>query len=185
MDRLSQVQALDSKIYLPADILTKVDRMSMAVSLEVRAPLLDHVFAEWTAQLSPRWKARNGESKYILKRLAERVGVPGEVIYRRKQGFSMPLVHWFRKSGPSMLDILLEPRSLQRGYFNAKEIRARLDEHKSGRRDRAWELWHLLIFELWHRNFLESAEAVVRPNATPASLARGIRRASVADHMVA
>ncbi len=160
-DPLSKVQYLDVKTYLPADILTKVDRMSMACSLEVRAPFLDHVFAEWAAQLSPRWKMRGGELKYILKRLAERLGVPRQVLYRRKQGFSMPLVHWFRQDpSPALLEVLLEPKTIQRGYFNAKELRRRLFEHRQGLRDRSWEIWHLLIFELWHRNFLEPATQV-------------------------
>ena len=157
-DPLSEVQYLDSKTYLSGDILTKVDRMSMATSLEVRAPFLDHTFAEWTARLSPRWKMRFGEQKYILKKLAERLGVPKAALYRRKQGFSMPLVHWFRQEpSPALLDILHEPKTIQRGYFSSEGVRRRLWEHRKGLRDRSWEIWHLLIFELWHRNFLEPA----------------------------
>jgi asparagine synthase (glutamine-hydrolysing) len=157
-DPLSEVQYLDAKTYLSGDILTKVDRMSMATSLEVRAPFLDHTFAEWAARLSPRWKMRMGEPKYILKKLAERLGVPREVLYRRKQGFSMPLVHWFRQSpSPALLEILHEPKTIQRGYFDPEGLRRRLAEHRNGLRDRSWEIWHLLIFELWHRNFLEPA----------------------------
>lgn len=160
-DPLSEVQYLDAKTYLAGDILTKVDRMSMATSLEVRAPFLDHTFAEWAARLSPRWKMKGGEPKYILKRLAERLGVPREVLYRRKQGFSMPLVHWFRQDpSPGLLEILEEPRTIQRGYFNADGLRRRLAEHRSGWRDRSWEIWQLLIFELWHRNFLEPATRI-------------------------
>jgi asparagine synthase (glutamine-hydrolysing) len=157
-DPLSELLYLDAKTYLPGDILTKVDRMSMATSLEVRAPLLDHRFVEWAARLSPRWKIRQGESKYILKRLAERLGVPRQALYRRKQGFSMPLVHWFRTHPmPALLEMLLEPRTIQRGYFMRTELERRIQEHRRGIRDRSWELWHLLIFELWHRNFLERA----------------------------
>lgn len=163
-DVLSEMLYLDTKTYLPGDILTKVDRMSMANSLEVRAPLLDHHFAEWVAKMSPRWKLRCGERKYILKKLAERLGVPREVIYRRKQGFSMPLVHWFRQQPmPAILDILLEPKTIQRGYFNERGVRQRLLEHRNGIRDRSDELWHLLIFELWHRNFLESVTQANSP----------------------
>jgi len=178
-DPLSKVQYLDAKTYLPADILTKVDRMSMACSLEVRAPLLDHVFAEWVAQLSPRWKTRRGESKYILKRLAERLGVPKPVLYRRKQGFSMPLVHWFRQEpSPALLEILLEPKTIHRGYFSGKELRRRIFEHRQGLRDRSWEIWHLLIFELWHRNFLEPATQVQSTTAywcRPANESEGVQ----------
>src|SRR2546427_2294800 len=156
-DPLSEVQYLDAKTYLSGDILTKVDRMSMANSLEVRAPFLDHPLAEWAARLSPHWKVRFGELKYILKRLAERLGVPREVLYRPKQGFSMPLLHWFRQDpSPALLDILLEPRTIQRGYFDKNGVRRRVLEHRKGIRDRSWELWHLLIFELWHRNFMET-----------------------------
>ena len=136
-DPLSEAQYLDTKTYLPGDILTKVDRMSMATSLEVRAPLLDHCLAEWVAALSPKWKRRFGQSKYMLKKLAERLGVPREVLYRPKQGFSMPLVHWFRQDhSPALLDILVEPKTTQRGYFNEQEVRRRIQEHRKGIRDR-------------------------------------------------
>jgi asparagine synthase (glutamine-hydrolysing) len=156
-DPLSEVLYLDAKTYLAGDILTKVDRMSMATSLEVRAPLLDHEFAEWAAALSPNWKSRFGESKYILKKLGERIGVPRQVLYRTKKGFSLPLVHWFRQeSGAGLLDLLLEPTTIQRGYFREDSLRRRVLEHRRGIRDRSWELWHLLVFELWHRNFLKS-----------------------------
>jgi asparagine synthase (glutamine-hydrolysing) len=164
-DPLSELLYLDTKTYLAGDILTKVDRMSMATSLEVRAPLLDHCFAEWAARLSPRWKLRFGESKYILKKLGERLGVPREVLYRKKQGFSMPLVHWFRqKPMPALLDILLEPKTIQRGYFNERGVRRLLHEHRNGTRDSSYELWHLLVFELWHRNFLEPAKQARVPD---------------------
>jgi asparagine synthase (glutamine-hydrolysing) len=160
-DPLSEMLFIDAMTYLPGDILTKVDRMSMANSLELRAPLLDHCFAEWAVRLSPRWKIRFGEPKYILKKLAAKLGVPQSALYRRKQGFSMPLVHWFRQQPqPALLDILLEPRTLQRGYFNGAAVERRLTEHRRGIRDRSWEIWHLLIFELWHRNFLEPASRV-------------------------
>ena len=88
-DDLSRMQYLDTKTYLPADVLTKVDCKSMATSLEVRCPLLDHEFVEWSASLAPHWKLRMGHSKYALKRLAERLGVPSRSIHRPKQGFGM------------------------------------------------------------------------------------------------
>ncbi len=156
-DLLSRLQYLDAKTYLTADILCKVDRMSMATSLEVRCPILDHTFVEWVTSLAPHWKLRFGQRKYALKKVAERLGVPRQVLYRPKQGFAIPLVHWLRqelKSG--LLQILLEPRTLQRGYFNPKAVRNLVDDHLSGRRDRSGQIWALLIFELWHRNFLEA-----------------------------
>jgi asparagine synthase (glutamine-hydrolysing) len=157
-DRISRLLYLDTKTYLTADVLLKVDRMSMLNSLEVRCPLLDHEFVEWTAQLGSRWKLHFGESKYLLRRLAERLGVPATAIHRPKQGFAMPLTHWWRdqlKDG--MLGILLEPRTLARGYFDPKAVRQLVEEHLSGRRSRPSDIWLLLMFELWHRNFLAAA----------------------------
>jgi asparagine synthase (glutamine-hydrolysing) len=128
----------------------------MATSLEVRVPFLDHVFVEWVTSLPAHWKLRGGMQKYILKKLAERVGVPREVLYRRKQGFSMPLVHWMRIGmTQDLVRLLLEPRTLQRGYFNPSAIRELVNDHFRGRRDNSGEIWLLLTFELWHRNFLE------------------------------
>ena len=134
MDTLSRLLYLDSKTYLPGDILTKVDRMSMLNSLEVRSPLLDHTLFEWVAQLPSDLKMRRGNQKYIFKKLAERVGVPAQVLHRRKQGFAMPLVRWWRRElAGEMLGILTEPRTLQRGYFNATAVRNLISEHTSGR----------------------------------------------------
>jgi asparagine synthase (glutamine-hydrolysing) len=155
-DPVSQMLYVDTKTYMVADILTKVDRMSMLTSLEVRVPLLDHKFVEWVTGLPPEWKLRGPKQKYILRKLAERVGVPREVLYRKKQGFSLPLVHWLRNELKDLvLSVLLEPRTLQRGYFDARGVRQILEEHFSGRRIHSGRIWRLLIFELWHRNFLE------------------------------
>jgi asparagine synthase (glutamine-hydrolysing) len=148
---------MDTKTYLPADILTKVDRMSMLTSLEVRVPILDHLFVEWVTGLPAVFKIRDGQQKYILRKLAERVGVPREVLYRRKQGFALPLVHWMRHELKELiLTVLLEPRTLQRGYFNPRALQKLLDEHFRGLRDHSHRIWRLLMLELWHRNFLES-----------------------------
>src|SRR5580704_7370970 len=156
-DPLSRVLYLDTKTYLPGDILTKVDRMSMLTSLEARVPMLDHVFLEWVTGLGAEWKTRNGSPKYILRKLAEKLGVPKEVLYRRKQGFALPLVHWMRHELKDLiLGVLLEPRTLQRGYFNSASLSRLLDEHFQGRRDHSPRIWRVLMFELWHRNFLES-----------------------------
>lgn len=166
-DPLSRLLYLDMKTYLPGDILTKVDRMSMLTSLEARVPILDHVFLEWVTGLSISWKWRGKTQKYILKKLAEKVGVPREVIYRRKQGFALPLVHWIRKDlREEFMRILLEPRTIQRGYFDSESIRLLLDEHLRGRRNHTGRLWRLLVFELWLRNYLEPI--VRRDSYTPA-----------------
>jgi asparagine synthase (glutamine-hydrolysing) len=160
-DPLSRLLYLDSKTYLPGDILTKVDRMSMLTSLEVRVPILDHVFLEWATSLTPEWKMRGGKQKYILKKLAQRVGVPREVLDRPKQGFALPLVHWTRHDLKDMImSVLLQPRTLQRGYFKPEAVRQLLDEHFRQRRNHSGRIWRLLAFELWHRNYLE---AIPRP----------------------
>jgi len=156
-DQLSRLLYLDTKTYLTADILAKVDRMSMANSLEVRCPILDHEFVGWVASLPMRYKFRNGTRKFMFKKLAERLGIPSQLLHRKKRGFSMPLVHWMRKElKDGLLPILLEPRTLQRGYFEPQAIRTIMDEHFRGQRDRSGVLWMLLVFELWHRNFLEA-----------------------------
>jgi len=179
-DPLSRLLYLDSKTYLPADILTKVDRMSMANSLEVRCPFLDHEFVEWVAGLPPKYKFRGGVRKYILKKLATRLGIPPELLTRRKQGFSLPLVHWMRNGLRDQLQVLLEPRTLQRGYFKPAAVRGVMDEHINGGRDHSGVLWLLLVFELWHRNFLES-NSYAGPSVIPEpreALAAGRQRYS-------
>lgn len=155
---LSQMLYLDTKTYLPADILTKVDRMSMATSLEARVPLLDHPFVEWAVGLPENLKLRGKEPKYILRKLARRIGIPAEVIDRPKRGFAMPLVHWIRNElKRDFAQLLLEPRTMERGYFDRKGLSTLLEEHFRGRRNHANKLWRLLAFELWHRNFLEAS----------------------------
>jgi len=158
---LGRVLYLDTKTYLAGDILTKVDRMSMAASLETRVPMLDHLFLERVTALASRWKMERRGQKYILNRLAQRVGVPIEVLRRPKQGFALPLVHWIRTDLKDLvLSLLLDSRSLQRGYFNAPGIRHLLDEFFAGRTDDYLEIWRLMMFELWQRNFLEPLAAI-------------------------
>jgi asparagine synthase (glutamine-hydrolysing) len=155
-DQLSRLLYLDTKTYLTADILTKVDRMSMATSLEVRVPMLDHQFVEWATSLPVQWKFRSGTRKYILKKLAERLKIPSELLHRRKQGFQLPLVDWMRdRSKAQFWGVLLEPRTLQRGYFKPAAVRSLIDEHVRGRRNRSGMLWRMLVLELWHRNYME------------------------------
>jgi len=175
-DPVSQMLYVDTKTYLVEDILTKVDRMSMLTSLEVRVPILDHLFVEWVTQLGPEWKMRGGNQKYIFRKLAERVGVPKEVLYRPKQGFALPLVHWMRNEMKDLiLTVLLEPRTLQRGYFDPAGVRRLLDDHFSGRRNSSGHIWRLLIFELWHRNFLETfaSRGADLDSCTPAATVGG------------
>jgi asparagine synthase (glutamine-hydrolysing) len=154
-DLISRMQYADAKTYLTADVLTKVDRMSMAASLEVRSPLLDHVFCEFAAALPLSMKLCHGARKYLLCKLAERLQVPPSVLYRPKQGFSLPLVHWMRSELKSEItSLLLEPGTLQRGYFAQRAIERTLREHHRGQRDHSAIIWQLLAFELWNRNYL-------------------------------
>jgi asparagine synthase (glutamine-hydrolysing) len=176
-DPLSQLLYLDTKTYLVSDILTKVDRMSMATSLEVRVPLLDHELVEWVTSLPPRWKMRGKQQKYILRKLAERLGVPGEVLHRPKQGFALPLVHWMRNELKDLIEgVLLDPKTLQRGYFNPKAVQQILDEHFRGRRNQSSAIWRLLMLELWHRNFLERFRGAppLLESSEAASVSRGL-----------
>ncbi|MGA9543863.1 MAG: asparagine synthase (glutamine-hydrolyzing) [Candidatus Sulfotelmatobacter sp.] len=155
-DPLSRILYLDTKTYLPGDILTKVDRMSMAASLEARVPMLDHVFLEWATSLAPQWKIGKRGQKYILTKLAERVGVPREALHRPKQGFALPLLHWMRHELKELvLSVLLDPSTLQRGYFNEQGVRHLLEEFFHGRTDDYLQIWRLMMFELWQRNFLQ------------------------------
>lgn len=160
---LDRLLYLDTKTYLVGDILTKVDRMSMATSLEVRVPILDHVFVEWVTGLPIEWKLRGNEQKYILRKLAERIGVPREALYRKKQGFAMPLVHWMKHELKDLImSALLDSRTLQRGYFRPAAVRQLFDEHFRGYRDHSGPIWRLLMLELWHRSFLDKAPDFAR-----------------------
>ncbi len=152
-DPLSRIQYVDIKTYLVDDILTKVDRASMAHSLEVRVPLLDHHFLETAAAIPAALKLHGGEGKYIFKR-ALRGLVPDEVLTRRKMGFSVPLARWFRGE----LRAPFEERVLARDayvatLFDPAPIRRWWGEHQSGVRDHAYPLWSLLALEHWGRRF--------------------------------
>ena len=153
----SQMMHFDIETYLPEDILTKVDRMSMAHSIESRVPLLDHNVVAFAASLPHHMKIRHGERKRVLKQAAASI-LPAEVLTRRKQGFGVPVGEWFR--GPLkdfMTDALQSARARQRGYFKPRFIDRLVAEHLSGRRDHASRLWPLLMLELWHRRYLDGS----------------------------
>jgi asparagine synthase (glutamine-hydrolysing) len=163
--RIDHLLYLDSKTYLPGDIMTKVDRMSMAHSLEAREPLLDHKLIEFAAQIPASLKLRGAETKSILKR-AVRGLIPDEIIDRKKQGFGVPIQEWFKKDLREMLmDTLTGTRAQQRGYFNHGAVEAILDEHMRGRRDNSRHLWGLLTLELWHRQFIDRQPEAVYAGA--------------------
>ena len=153
-DPLSQIQYLDLKTYLVGDIHTKVDRASMANSLEVRAPFLDMDLIEWVSGLSPDLKLRGQKSKYILKKAMEPY-LPNDVLYRNKMGFSVPLASWFR--GPlreRVRDAVLGDRLRETGMFNTKYLETLVNQHQSGQRDFSASLWSLLMFEAFLKNVL-------------------------------
>ncbi len=161
-DWLSSIQYRDLKSYLPLDILTKVDRMSMANSIEARVPLLDHKVVEFAATVPPDLRLRNGTTKYLFKQ-AMRGILPANLIDRRKQGFAIPLGRWFRGRLDSYVrDLLLCPRALQRGIFNPQYIEQLLQMHKNGRK-LDLQLWTLISFELWCRTFIDERARHVPP----------------------
>ncbi|MEW6620696.1 MAG: asparagine synthase (glutamine-hydrolyzing), partial [bacterium] len=157
-DTLSRAQYIDAKTYLSDDILVKVDRMSMAVSLEVRAPLLDHKLIEFVATIPPELRLKKGVSKYILKKSMEEL-VPLEILERGKKGFSVPLNLWLKKDLKNMVEeTLLVPKALQRGYFKPEYIQWMWREYQKGTKNLATQFWCLLMFELWHRAYIEGEQ---------------------------
>jgi len=146
---VSQAMHFEATAQLAGDILVKVDRMSMANSLEVRCPLLDHPLAEMANRIPNRWKMENGKGKQILlKALGDRL--PKELLTRPKAGFGVPLAAWFRGPLRSMLrDALTSASFLSRGFTSAGRVNAMIQEHESGRRDNSYFLWLLLMLELW------------------------------------
>jgi len=148
---LSLVQYLDLKTYLAGDILTKVDRASMAHALEVRVPLLDHPLVEWISGLPPSWKLRGREGKYLFKQ-ALRPYLPDAILYRPKMGFAVPLASWFR--GPLRLRVqetVLGPLLAESGLFNLDFLQRLVEQHQTGQRDNSAALWTLLMFEAFLR----------------------------------
>ena len=143
---LSLVQYLDLKTYLVGDILTKVDRASMAHSLEVRVPLLDHHLVDWISGLPPEMKLRGSEGKYLFKKALEPL-LPQDILYRKKMGFAVPLASWFR--GPlrdKVRNSLLSEEMLGSGLFNERYLHTLVDHHQSGIRDYSASIWTLLMF---------------------------------------
>jgi len=170
-DALDPLLYLDSKTYLPGDILTKVDRMSMAASLEVRVPLLDHKLIEFVCTRIPAsMKMKGLETKHIFKR-AVRDLVPHEILNRSKQGFGVPIEQWINDQlRDRVRGTLTEPRTQQRGYIEPRYVNLLLDEHQRGRRNHATELWALFMLELWHRTFVDLSGGNELPERESANL---------------
>ncbi|MFN2453436.1 MAG: asparagine synthase (glutamine-hydrolyzing) [Pyrinomonadaceae bacterium] len=157
---VERMQALDTQLYLAGDILPKVDRASMAVSLEVRAPFLDHRVAEYVAALPLNYKLRGRTSKYILKR-ATRGLVPAFVGRRGKKGFGVPVAEWLKKTLRPLARDLLAPARLRRhGLFDPHYVARLQSEHERGQANHRKLLWTLLMFELWHESFIETPRRI-------------------------
>ena len=166
-DPLALIQYLDLKTYLVGDINTKVDRASMAHSLEVREPLMDHELVEWMATLPSALKLRSQEGKFLLKKAME-PSLPYDVLYRPKMGFAVPLARWFR--GPlkeRIRQAVLGPRLAETGWFDQAYLRQVVDAHQSGTADHSAPLWTVLMFDAFLRNVLDSTTdpAETRANA--------------------
>ncbi|MDN5849897.1 MAG: amidotransferase 1, exosortase A system-associated [Nitrococcus sp.] len=156
---LSRIQYLDFKTYLPGDILTKVDRASMAHALEVRVPILDHELVEWAASLSPELKIRRGEGKYLFKKALQPL-LSNNILYRAKMGFAVPLAAWFR--GPlreRARAALLGEALADTGWFNRRFLEHVIAEHTAGRRDYSALIWALMMFEQSYRGVGQTTAA--------------------------
>jgi asparagine synthase (glutamine-hydrolysing) len=167
-----QMMHFDFETYLPEDILTKVDRMSMAHSIESRVPLLDNNVVDFAATLPATLKIKNGRKKHILKEAAASL-LPAHILNRRKQGFAVPVGGWFRGDLREFFsDVLLSRPARERGYFNRHFIDRLIREHLTGRRDHTLRLWALVVFELWHRQYLDPVvSAYTTSSARPVSAA--------------
>ncbi|CCQ72973.1 XrtA/PEP-CTERM system amidotransferase [Magnetospira sp. QH-2] len=155
---LSKVQYADMKTWLPGDILPKVDRTSMAVSLEVRVPVLDHKFVEWSCGLPPDMKLNGREGKYIFKKALE-PHLPDDILYRKKMGFSVPLAAWFR--GPlkdRVRDVVTGDLLGDCGLFDQKYLKTLVDQHQAGLRDHSAPLWTIVMFESFLRKTREAGK---------------------------
>ena len=155
LDPVSRRQYADIKGYLPGDILTKVDRASMLVSLETRAPLLDHKLAEFAATLPVGLKVRERTRKNVLKTIAGRY-LPTELIHRPKMGFAIPLDRWINNEWRELShDLVIGSRAMERANFNPRYLKWIMAEHRSGRRNHSKSIWALMVLEIWYRAFID------------------------------
>ena len=156
-DEVNRLLDVDVETYLPGDLLVKMDIASMAHSLEVRSPLLDHVFMERMAGLPGAWKLQGRTTKKLLKD-AVRPWIPSHILDRPKWGFGVPIADWFRGELRDLpRDVLLDETAVRRGFFRRERVSALIDEHVSGSRDHAYKLWALIQLELWLRTFVDTA----------------------------
>jgi asparagine synthase (glutamine-hydrolysing) len=155
-DFVDATLGVDAGLYLPDDLLVKVDIASMAHSLEARSPFLDHEFMEFAATIPSELKVRGRTKKYILKQALQGI-LPEQILHRPKMGFGVPIDHWLRHELRDLAyETLLGSRCLARGYFHREVLQRLLDEHTRGRAHWQYLLWTLLMLELWHRTYIDS-----------------------------
>jgi asparagine synthase (glutamine-hydrolysing) len=153
---IRRYSVLDTVTYLPGDLLPKVDRMSMAHALEVRSPLLDYRVHEFAAHLPNRLRWHRAEGKVLLKRLAASRGLPTDLVHRRKQGFGIPIGHWFRDGLRGWISDLLAPDTIRaRGLIRPEAASTLLADHQAGLSDNTVRLWNLAALELWFRAHID------------------------------
>jgi asparagine synthase (glutamine-hydrolysing) len=181
-DAINRSLFVDLKSYLCDNCLVKVDRMSMAVSLEARVPFLDTEMVELAFRIPGRFKLRNGQTKVLLKKVAAR-RVPHDCVYRRKEGFSIPMKNWLNTRFKALMDRLLDDRRIQQGgIFQSQSVNRLKSEHIQGVANHSHILWSLVVFEAWRERWLESTQEIIslptgrnpRPRQ-PAGNAHGIR----------
>ena len=149
LDGVERMMLADTAAVLPDQMLVKVDRASMASSLEVRVPLLDHRLLEWAWRQPTSVKTDGRTGKLVLRRLADRM-LPAEIVDRPKMGFDPPLGRWLRNElRPWAADLLASPRCVEEGWISAQAVRSTFDEHLSGRRNWDYRLWGVLMLEAW------------------------------------
>jgi asparagine synthase (glutamine-hydrolysing) len=158
---------VDAGLYLPDDLLVKVDIASMAHSLEARSPFLDHELMEFAATIPFELKVRGRVKKYILKRALAGL-LPERILHRPKMGFGVPIDHWLRHELRDIAyETLLGSRAASRGYFQVRTVRRMLDEHAQGKAGWHYLLWNLLMLELWHRTYIDGDGELARRRARP------------------
>ncbi len=154
-DPLSKMLYLDTKVWLPDDLLVKADKMSMATSVELRVPFLDYKMVEFAASVPSKYKVSGWTTKYLLKKSVEDL-LPRQIIHRRKRGFPVPIGAWFKGDfGEKAREVLLGQKFLGRGYFKKESIEQMIRVHESGKDDFSKQLFSMIVFEVWHNVFLD------------------------------
>jgi asparagine synthase (glutamine-hydrolysing) len=177
-DPMDRALYVDARTYMIDDVLTKVDRMSMAVSLEAREPLLDHKLLEFAARVPMALKLKNGQGKYLLRRVLDR-RIPRSILERGKRGFAAPIGDWLRGPLAAMThELLLDGRLRDRGVFEQREVERLWNEHRTGRAEHPHRLWQLIMLELWFRRFIDAAPATLSQPVTAGFPAPGTVRAA-------